>query len=342
MSANGFITDRLTRHMVFLQRFAGQQVKESLPILKQMAKEIRAALQRQDLTDFQTARLIAMQIDIMAITSAAGVELKELMTANMTEFAVYEAGFTQKLLQGAVTVELAGVSAVALGAAVTSAPMKLVSGQKTINTTFSGIFDTFASGVSREVMTTVQAGITAGATNAEITRNVMSLVNTRTRAQAETVVRTAANAAGSVARAEVYKANADVLKGEEWVATLDSATRIEHAALDGNIYPVGEGPQTPLGYNCRCLRVAVVDDRFAALREGATRASYQGPVAATRTYGGWLRDQPESFQLEFFGGDNERFELFRSGGIPLSKFADDSGRLYTMEELRANEGITLE
>lgn len=342
MSANGFITDRLTRHMVFLQRFAGQQVKESLPILKQMAKEIRAALQRQDLTDFQTARLIALQIDIMAITSAAGVELEELMTANMTEFAVYEAGFTQKLLQGAVTVELAGVSSVALGAAVTSAPMKLISGQKTINTTFSGIFDTFASGVSREVMTTVQAGITAGSTNAEITRNVMSLVNTRTRAQAETVVRTAANAAGSVARAEVYKANADVLKGEEWVATLDSATRIEHAALDGNIYPVGEGPQTPLGYNCRCLRVAVVDDRFAALREGATRASYQGPVPAKTDYAKFLARQPKGFQLEFFDGDGARYELYKSGQVPLDRFADDSGRLYTLDELRAREGITFE
>jgi len=342
MSANTYLVDRLTRHQVFLQRFAGQQVKESLPILKQMAKEIRAALQRQDLTDFQTARLIALQIDIMAITSAAGVELEELMTANMTEFAVYEAGFTQKLLQGAVTVELAGVSPVALGAAVTSAPMKLISGQKTINTTFSGIFDTFASGVSREVMTTVQAGITAGSTNAEITRNVMSLVNTRTRAQAETVVRTAANAAGSVARAEVYKANADVLKGEEWVATLDSATRIEHAALDGNIYPVGEGPQTPLGYNCRCLRVAVVDDRFAALREGATRASYQGPVSAKTDYAKFLARQPKAFQLEFFDGDGARYELYKSGQVPLDRFADDSGRLYTLDELRAREGITLE
>ena len=243
MSANGFITDRLTRHMVFLQRFAGQQVKESLPILKQMAKEIRAALQRQDLTDFQTARLIALQIDIMAITSAAGIELKELMTANMSEFAVYEAGFTQKLLQGAVTVDLAGVSSVALGAAVTSAPMKLISGQKTINTTFSGIFETFASGVSREVMTTVQAGITAGATNAEITRNVMSLVNTRTRAQAEAVVRTAANTTGSAARNEVYKQNADVLKGEGFSAVLDGRTTITCASLDGKIYQVGEGPQ---------------------------------------------------------------------------------------------------
>lgn len=342
MSANGYLTDRLTRHQIFIQRFAGQQVKESLPILRQMAKEIRAALQRQDLTDFQTARLIALQIDIMAITSAAGVELEDLMTANMSEFAVYEAGFTQKLLQGAVTVDLAGVSSVALGAAVTSAPMKLISGQKTINTTFSGIFDTFASGVSREVMTTVQAGITAGATNAEITRNVMSLVNTRTRAQAETVVRTAANAAGSVARAEVYKANADVLKGSEWVSTLDSATRVEHAALDGRIFPINEGPQTPLGYNCRCLRVAVVDDRFAALREGATRASYQGPVSAKTDYAKFLARQPKAFQLEFFDGDGARYELYKSGQVPLDRFADDSGRLYTLDELRAREGITLE
>lgn len=340
MSSNGYIIDGLTRHQVFLQRFAGGQVRESLPILRQMARDIRAALQRQDLTDFQTARLVALQIDIQTITSAAGVSLRELMTGSMVEFAAYEAEFTQKLLQGAVTVQLAGVSTVALGEALVAAPLVLVSGQKTIRTTFAGVFDTFAAGSAREVMTTVQAGITAGATNAEITRNVMSLVNTRTKAQAETVVRTAANAAGSAARAELYAANSDVLQGEEYVATLDGRTRPSHAALDGNQYPVGQGPQTPLGYNCRCLRVPVVDQRFAALREGATRASYQGPVSAQRTYGGWLRDQPEAFQDEVLGP--ERAKLFRSGGLSLDKFADDSGRLYTLDELRARERITLE
>lgn len=340
MSANGYIINGLTRHQIFIQRFASGQVKQALPILRQMARDIRAALQRQDLTDFQTARLVALQLDIQAITSAAGVSLRELMTGNMVEFAEYEAQFTQRLLQGAVTVELSGVSTVALGAAVTAAPMTLVSGQNTIRTTFAGVFDTFAAGAAREVMTTVQAGITAGATNAEITRNVMSLVNNRTRAQAETVVRTAANAAGSAARAELYAANSDVLQGEEYVATLDGRTRPAHAALDGNNYPVGQGPQTPLGYNCRCIRVPIVDRRFAALREGATRASYQGPVSAQRTYGGWLRDQPAAFQDEVLGP--ERAKLFRSGGLSLDKFADDSGRLYTLDELRAREGITLE
>jgi len=339
MSANTYLVDRLTRHQVFLQRFAGQQVKESLPILKQMAKEIRAALQRQDLTDFQTARLIALQIDIMAITSAAGIELKELMTANMTEFAVYEAGFTQKLLQGAVTVELAGVSSVALGAAVTSAPMKLISGQKTINTTFSGIFETFASGVSREVMTTVQAGITAGATNAEITRNVMSLVNTRTRAQAEAVVITAANVSGTTARNELYKANADVLKGERFTAVLDGNTTLTCLSLDSNLYPIGVGPMPPMHYRCRSVRVPEVDDRFSALKEGATRASYQGPVDSRTTYNSWLGRQPKEFQDSVLGP--ERAELFR-GGMNVEKFTDDAGKVLTLDQLRAMEGITLQ
>lgn len=308
--------------------------------MRQMARDIRAALQRQDLTDFQTARLVALQFDLQAITSAAGASLRELMTVSMVKFAEYEAQFTQRLLQGAVTLELAGVSTVALGEAVIAAPMTLVSGQKTIRTTFAGVFDTFAAGAAREVMTAVQAGIAAGATNAEITRSVMSMVSTRTRAQAETVVRTAANAAGSAARSELYAANSDVLQGEEYVATLDGRTRPAHAALDGNKYPVGQGPQTPLGYNCRCIRVPVVDERFAALREGATRASYQGPVSSKRTYGGWLRDQPEAFQVEVLGP--ERAKLFRSGALSLDKFADDKGRLYTLDELRLRESITLE
>lgn len=340
MSTQGYLIDSLTKHQIFLQRFAGGQVKEALPVLRQMARDIRAALRRQDLTDFQTARLIALEIDIAAITGAAGVELRALMTANMTEFAAYEAEFTQRLLQGAVTVELAGVSTVALGAAVARAPMTLVSGKKTIQTTFAGIFDTFAAGTAREVMTSVQAGITQGSTTAQIVRQVMGMVETRTRAQAEAVVRTVANTAGSAARAELYSANADVLKGEEWTSVLDGRTTLVCAGRDGKIYPVGRGPQTPAHYNCRSVRIPVVDDRFAALRGGATRASYQGPVSSQRTYSGWLKDQPKQFQDEVLGP--ERAKLFRSGAVPLDRFTDDAGRTLNLEQLRARENITLQ
>lgn len=58
------------------------------------------------------------------------------------------------------------------------------------------------------------------------------------------------------------------------------------------------------------------------------------------TYNSWLKRQPAVFQYEVLGP--ERAKLFRSGGLSLDKFADDSGRLYTLDELRAREGITLE
>lgn len=339
MSANGYLTNALTRHQIFLQRFGGSLVKESLPMLRQMAKEIRAALLSQDLTDFQTARLIALQIDIAAITSKAATDMQAAITPSLTEFAAYEAQFTTRLLQGAVTVELAGVSTVALGAAVTRMPMTLISGQTTINTTFEGIFDTFASGVSREVMTAVQAGITAGQTTSQITADVMSMVNTRTRAQAEAVVITAANSVGTAARNELYKANADVLKGERFTAVLDGNTTLTCLSLDSHLYPIGEGPMPPMHYRCRSVRVPEVDDRFSALKEGATRASYQGPVDSRTTYNSWLAKQPKEFQDSVLGA--ERAKLFR-GGMSVDKFTDDAGKVLTLDQLRAMEGITLQ
>lgn len=340
MSANGYLIDAATRHQVFLQRFAGGQVKLTLPILKRMAAEIRAALSSQDLTSFQTARLTALQLEITAITKAAGVKMEATITPSLTELAVYESQFTQKMLQGAVTVSVAGLAPTLVTQAVLTKPLKLVSGQKTTITTMAGLYDTFAAGAAAEVMTAVNAGMIAGRTTQQITAEVMGMVNSRSRRQAEAVVRTATNHAGNVARAETYRANADIIAKEEFVATLDGATTITCASLDGNQYPVGEGPQPAMHYGCRSVRVPVLDPAFAALREGATRASMTGPVSAQTTYGGFLKRQSAEFQEEVLGV--ERAKLFRSGKVSIDRFTDDSGKVYTLEQLAAREGLTLD
>jgi SPP1 gp7 family putative phage head morphogenesis protein len=339
VSTQGYLFDALSRHQLFIQRLASGQVKESLPIIRRLAREIRAALLGHDLTDFQTARLTALQIEITAITQAAGVALEAQTMPAMQDFAAYEAQFTQKMLQGAVTVKLAGINPAALARNIENAPMTLISGKKTISTTMLGVFDTFAVGTSREVMTAVQAGITRGQTTKDIAAEVFGLVNTRSKAQAETVVRTAVNMAGSVARAELYAANRDVLNGEEYSAVLDGRTTITCASFDGQIFAVGVGPMPPLHYNCRSVRVPVVDDAFKALREGSTRASMSGPVSSQTTYNSWLGRQGADFQDEVLGV--ERADLFRSGKLTLDKFTDDKGRVYTLDELKAREGLTL-
>lgn len=340
MSANGYLFNALSRHQLLIQRLAAGQVKETLPILKRMQRDIRASLASRNLTDFQAARLQTLQAEINAITREAGVAISEKLIPNMQQFAIYEAQFTQKALQGAVTVQLAGVNAAALSSSVATSGMALVSGKKIIKATIPQMLDTFAAGASREVMTAVQSGITMGQTTNEIVNQVMGLVSNRTKAQAEAVVRTAANQVGSMARAELYKANKDVLKGEEYSAVLDGRTTITCMGLDGHIYPVGEGPMPPMHYNCRSVRVPVVDDAFKALREGATRASMNGPVAATRTYNSWLKDQGKGFQDEVLGP--ERAKLFRSGALHLDKFTDDSGKVYSLNQLRALEPLAFE
>jgi len=339
VSANGYLIGATTRHQILIQRLAAGYAREVLPALRKMQREIRAALLGHDLTSFQTARLTALSIEITAITQAAGVALEAQTIPNMQEFVAYEAQFTQKMLQGAVTVQLAGVNTVALAKSSPLRTMTLVSGKKTTVTTMAGMFDTFAAGVAREVETAVVAGITQGLTTDQIAAQVYGMVGNRSKAQAKTVVVTATNQAGSIARNELYAANSDVLDSEEWVATLDSVTRIEHAVLDGQVFLIGQGPQTPLGYNCRCLRVARVKQEFAALRQGATRASMTGPVSSQKTFAGFFADQGADFQREFLGP--ERYDLYKSGEVSFKGFADQSGRVYTLDELKAREGLTL-
>jgi len=49
----------------------------------------------------------------------------------------------------------------------------------------------------------------------------------------------------------------DVVKGKEWIATLDDVTRDEHAAMNGEIRGVNEvfsnGRMYPGEPNCRCV-----------------------------------------------------------------------------------------
>ena len=340
MSTQGYLFDALSRHQLFVQRLASGHVRESLPVLRKLARELRAALLLHDLTSFQTARITALQLEINAITKAAGVALEAQTVPALQDFAAYEAQFTQKMLQGAVTLELAGVNTSALTRAVATTPMSLISGKKTITATMADVFDTFAAGTSREVMTAVQAGITRGATTKEIANEVFALANTRTKAQAETVIRTAANHAGSVARAETYRANADVLKGEEWSSVIDGRVTDVCMSRDGQIYKIGEGPHPPAHYNCRSVRIPLVDDAFKVLRTGSTRASMNGPISSQTTYNSWLKQQPASFQDEVLG--NTKAKLFRSGGLSLQKFVDDSGKSYTLDQLRALEPMAFE
>ena len=160
------------------------------------------------------------------------------------------------------------------------------------------------------------------------------------RRGAEAMVRTSVNHTVNVARTDTYGANSDVIKGIQWVATLDSRTTMICASRDGQVYPIDSGPRPPAHINCRSSTAPVLKswkEMGISLSEApeGTRASMDGQVAVSTTYQSWLEGKSAAFQDDILGPTKGK--LFRDGGLTLDKFVDRNGAEYTLDELRRRE-----
>ena len=102
-------------------------------------------------------------------------------------------------------------------------------------------------------------------------------------------------------------------------------------------------------HNCRSLRIPVVKPEFAKGSQSAVRPSV-GPKGAKQVSGnvkfdGWMRNQPASFQDEYFSqfaDGKEKAALFRRGGLKIQQFRDETGKNYSLDQLKALEPIAFE
>jgi SPP1 gp7 family putative phage head morphogenesis protein len=188
-----------------------------------------------------------------------------------------------------------------------------------------------------------------GAGSAEAARRALGTVvdNLRSpearqwRNSVRALTRTGLQNLAAAARERVYADNTDLIKGVEWVSTLDSRTSPICQARDGKVYDVNDGPRPPAHWNCRSTTVPVVKswrELGVDLDEApaGTRASMDGQVAAGQNYEGWLRSLSEARQLEILG--ETKFALFRNG-TPLTAFVADDATPLTIAQIRDRFGI---
>jgi len=200
-----------------------------------------------------------------------------------------------------------------------------------------------------QVNTVVQQGFAQGKTIQEMSleirgtkqqkfkNGVMAKINRDNRA----IVRTAIQHVASVARTQTMLENSDVVKGYEWVSTLDSRTTETCRSLDGREFQIGKGPLPPIHVNCRSTTVAVLDERFDFLDKDAKRPAVGeekiGQVPADKTYYDWLKTQSADFQNSVIGVT--RGKLLRNGGITPEEFGrlslDKNFKPLTLDEMRA-------
>lgn len=340
MSVNAYLTEVMTRHAVFVERYGGGTWRKDIaPIIAKLRDDLASAIINAQLTQDQLFRINTLIADTDALVLAATVAMQSKFDVALPAFAEYEAGFTQRVLGKVLTVELAGLSVETVAAAATNTTLTLVSGKSVEQLTVSRVLDTFSATASKDISSLLRAGVVEGRTNQELARDVRRMVGSRTAQQAEALTRTVTASVSAQASRAVGDANRDVLAGEKWVATLDSRTTLVCAGRDGQIYDIGAGPYPPAHYNCRSRRVWVVKPEFAVPGFEGKRASYEGPVDAKTTFGSWLKKQSKEFQDDVLGP--ERAALFRSGEVSIDRFTDDAGRTLTLDELRSREGLTL-
>lgn len=335
--------DVSTRHQVFLNRFAGGTAKEALEYVLRLNREVTGELlSAQSLGEAQSVMAKLRMID--EIIEQVITEMGDALTKKMTGLAESEAEFfTESLNQ----ISRSGVVAKGgpnLLKRFSGRPMQLLAKNGRESLTVQGAIAEFAKKRKKEVRNIIQAGILDGEPLPTIAKNISQVVTKRTAAQAKSLARTVVFHVSNESRDAVYAANSDIIESEEWLSVLDSKTTYTCMDLDGEHFKLGEGPQAPIHWNCRSVRVPILKPQFRMREKGGTRTA-RGPeggtrVSAKRTYGGWLKDQPASFQDEALGP--QRAKLFRDGGLSVGDFVDENYAPYTLEQLRLSNPIAFE
>lgn len=343
MSAQGFLVDAATRHQIYVQRYAGGNLKRAA---KFISKAINTAKERVavGLSAYGTRRyasqINALSCDLAAIYS----DMKGQAVMDLTDFGAYEAEFNATMLGKAVkaVVQFNVPAPEVVAAAALADPLELEARKGLQRISISGALDQFGTKKAAEIIGEIQIGSALGETSQQIGRRLAS-VHQMQQDQASALVRTMTNHIASTARAEVLKANDDILKGMRRIATLDSKTTLFCMSIDQTVIPL-DGPRPPYHWGCRTTIVPVLKDKFAREIPGAARPSI-GPdgvtlVSSKTNYQEWLARQPAAFQRDVLGP--ARYELFSKGELSIDRFVDDNGKTLTLEQLKQREPMAFE
>lgn len=332
--------DIITRHQVFLQRYANGLGKRYARSLTSVHREILKILRGGDEAVSMKA-LMDLRGQLESKMAQASLAGKKNLLKELGELGGAEAAWSASLLGSATTVAaIAQPHEMQVEVAAAKATFESTRGRRV---SMARSLESLGVRTGQQVKQIINDGFLLGDTTKDIAKSIRESARL-TESRANTLARTGTNHVSNVARDETYKRNGDIVTGYEWVATLDSRTTLICAGRDGEVYPVTpDSPKPPAHFNCRSTTVPVLDPEFDISPEQSTRQArgLDGKtkrVKATTTYGDWLKKQPAGFQDEYFSKFKDgkaKAKLFRKGGLKIDKFSDAGGAEYSLTQLKA-------
>lgn len=343
-TTNERLRDRSVSHAIGLERLKGGVVRRIIGLLNEVDADLTDRIRRnlEDGPSLSRTRLESILSNVRAINREGYIAIDEALTDELTAIAGYEPEFQVRMLADEIPVNLSfeRPSRAQLQAIVESRPF----GGRYLREWSANLRDSQFSRIQSQM----RIGMVEGDTIDQLVRRIRGTRANRYRdgileigrRDAQAVVRTAVTHVAAEARETLYGENADVIKGVQWVSTLDSRTTLVCASRDGQVYPVNEGPRPPAHVGCRSSSIPITKSwRELGLdlddAPPGTRASMDGQVPASTTYEEWLRRQPSAVQDEVLGANRAR--LFREGELSIDSMVRDDGRTWTLDELRRRE-----
>jgi SPP1 gp7 family putative phage head morphogenesis protein len=289
-SVNETLRARSVAHAVYLERYKSSVWQRLARLLDRADVDLIAELQKRTASSELTQYRLELLLDSFRdLNHAAMQKYRDALRAELRGLAGYELDYQTRMLQSAVPESiLASVTIVepSVGTVYAAAMKRPFQGR---------VLRDWASGLEKSRLAKVTDAIRLSVVEGEpVSRAIQRIRGTKalryqdgvlaiSRREAESVARTAINHVVTRARDDLYRENADLVKGWQFVATLDARTTPECQSLDGKVYAVGEGPTPPRHFNC------LPGDALVTTRHRVTGASkrwHDGDLVVIRSASG--------------------------------------------------------
>lgn len=367
--------DEAKAHTINLLRIEAGMRMEVVGMLEELEGNLIKQLATTDLTTAKKERLQAFLDQTKAQVSAAYKQINEVGEANLEKVAAISSKQVGKSIDAALKVNVGTVltpqqlTRIAKGPIVEGSPMAdwwagqdLAAQRRFTGAIQQGLLlGEDMAAIQRRVRGTKASGYTDGALSVS-------------KREAAALTRTAVQAVNNQARIDTLLENDDVVKGIEWVATLDARTTKTCMALDGkqwrlpDLKPIGHdkafpGPvahfgcrstQSPVTYSweelagkkLKAANGATFEEAFQKRLEqqGFTPAEAATIKANQRASMDGQVSASKDWQKWLEGKGDQfaleqlgpgRFKLWKDGKLTLTDLTDQQGRELTLAELEA-------
>jgi len=355
------LADRFTFHAVNISRFEGSLQTQTLELLRGLETKIEAEMARLDPTAtlYRRRRLAALQKSVRANIQSAYRDIRTDSRRSLVQLAETVADGTLETVNAAARVALlnVGLPKETLRALTDDSLIQGAPAREWWSRQAGGLYQKFS--------TEIREGMYRGETLQQLTGRIIGTkefnyqngIMAAARHNAESLIRTSVQSVSQAARLDTLRANADVIKGYQALATLDARTTPLCQARSGMAWfldgrpmegtPIDFPGPPPWHYNCRTNLIPItysyqelaknkdlgkkVQAEVDKLPKG-TQASMDGQVAADLNYEQWLKGKDDTFQKAILG--QQKWQLWKDNKLSLRQLIDQKGRPLTIQELR--------